>query len=167
MATTGNDTINIGQADLVGLDALGGTDTLLARTSIRGLDMALARAEIFRGVATGVASEDWDDLVFVSGTATTSIRLDGGLGNDTISGGYGADIILGGVGNDLLSGGMGNDLLDGGAGSDIVYGDSGNDNITGGEGADSLYGGEGNDSIVFDAADILARLSPGQCCTHA
>ena len=49
MATAGNDTIYVIEADIAALDALGGTDTLVARSAIKTLNMAVARAEVFRG----------------------------------------------------------------------------------------------------------------------
>lgn len=73
--------------------------------------------------------------------------LDGGTGNDTLTGGAGQDTLIGGAGNDALDGGYGIDTLDGGAGDDVLNGSYDSDTLSGGDGNDSLDGGAGNDTL--------------------
>ena len=70
----------------------------------------------------------------------STLKLNGGAGNDTLIGGYGNDTLSGGSENDSIDGGggLGNDMLDGG---------SGNDTLIGGFGIDTLLGGAGNDML--------------------
>lgn len=68
-------------------------------------------------------------------------------GNDTLSGGDGADSIVGGDGNDSLLGGDNSDTITGDAGNDTISGGSHNDSISGGGGTDSVLGGNGADNI--------------------
>lgn len=74
-------------------------------------------------------------------------RLFGQGGNDTLSGGDGADSIVGGEGNDSLLGGDNSDTITGDAGNDTISGGNHNDSITGGDGTDSILGGNGADNI--------------------
>ncbi|MBK5232786.1 MAG: hypothetical protein JJE13_07370 [Thermoleophilia bacterium] len=80
------------------------------------------------------------------GPPVNQVRIDGGLGEDTLTaagltvgfsiGREGNDVITGGdspddiradVGNDVVTGGLGDDYLDDGPGTDIVSGGLGND----------------------------------------
>lgn len=65
--------------------------------------------------------------------ANTNLRLNGGLGNDSLLG-NGANI-SGGEGDDFLTGGANDDVLDGGAGDDTFVGGGGTDNVGGGAGS--------------------------------
>ena len=56
-------------------------------------------------------------------------RLEGGLGDDSLSGRGNTDQLFGGSGNDQISGGTGDDLIIGGFGADTINGDDGNDHI--------------------------------------
>ena len=99
-------------------------------------------------------------------SAVSSIRFDGGNGNDTFVNGTNVPVLaFGGAGNDYLSGGNADDELNGGdgddelvgnGGDDALLGDAGNDTLSGGLGNDNLYGGSGNDSLDGgDGADKL------------
>jgi hypothetical protein len=83
---------------------------------------------------------DGDDLVTV-GPGVRGVRIEGGVGNDTLIGGANADSIFGQAGNDVLIGGAGADSLDGGDGNDLFYAlDGVTDSVIGGNGTDTLYG---------------------------
>ena len=90
-----------------------------------------------------------DDTITVSIPGNTRIKtvLNGGAGNDTITGGDGSDTILGGQGHDTLSGGRGHDTLRGGAGNDSLAGGLGNDMLQGDAGTDTLRGGVGQNKL--------------------
>ena len=90
-----------------------------------------------------------DDTITVSIPGNTRIKtvLNGGAGNDTITGGDGSDTILGGQGHDTLSGGHGRDTLRGGAGNDSLAGGLGNDTLQGDAGTDTLRGGLGQNTV--------------------
>jgi len=92
-----------------------------------------------------------DDVIDASALVTTSARLIGGEGNDTLLGGSGDDFIDGdGDGSE----GPGNDLIYGGAGNDVIYGD-GQEGRSAGNlfGRDTIYGGAGNDTIYGDGSE--------------
>lgn len=133
-AGNGNDTINIGNLDQVGLLAL------------------------------LVNGEGDDDTISALGAAIGSVRfrIDGGTGDDTLTGSDDADTILGGEGLDVISGNNGNDTLmggddadsiSGGNGDDTIDGNNGNDTVLGDAGDDSLLGSFGNDMMVGDVGD--------------
>ena len=68
------------------------------------------------------AAEDTATLLAVTytslnTTATATVSITGGDGNDTLSGAVAIDTISGGLGNDTIQGGAGADVLDGGAGT--------------------------------------------------
>jgi Ca2+-binding RTX toxin-like protein len=75
------------------------------------------------------------------GSATTTVTMFAGGGDDTLNGGDGNDIIHGGEGNDVA--------VAGGPGNDQVLGEGGNDVIRGGDGNDFEDGGTGDDDIGF------------------
>lgn len=97
--------------------------------------------------ANGVVQFDMGDGNDLASTSnmSTSVRFNGGNGNDTLNGGDGADTLYGDAGHDQLNGGAGNDLLNGGAGNDILKGGTGNDILT---------GGGGDDIFKFSSDDI-------------
>ena len=76
-------------------------------------------------------------------TATATVTIKGGSGNDVLSGNAAMDVITGGAGNDTISGGAGNDT---------ISGDAGNDTISGGVGFDTLSGGDGVDTFRYMGA---------------
>ena len=76
-------------------------------------------------IVTGGSGNNLIDLSGVTATsftALTSVSIDGGAGNDTITGSSLSDSIQGGMGKDTLNGLGGNDSLSGGAGSDVLNG---------------------------------------------
>jgi Ca2+-binding RTX toxin-like protein len=75
-------------------------------------------------------------------TASDTVTIKGGTGNDTLTGDAAMDVITGGAGNDSLSG-M--------AGKDTLNGDAGNDTLNGGTGLDTLTGGAGVDTFRYTA----------------
>jgi len=56
----------------------------------------------------------------ISGAYSTSAKLDGGAGNDTLIGSSGADSLLGGDGDDRIEASTGKDTVDGGSGFDTL-----------------------------------------------
>ncbi len=95
------------------------------------------------------ASEiDLSGVLAADFTSLTSIVVDAGNGNDTLTGSPDfADSLFGEDGNDSISGSGGNDTLDGGDGADTITGGTVTDSIRGGDGADSITSGDGADSI--------------------
>ena len=116
--TTGNDYINVTQAD--------------GRLSVYG-------TQITNGVWKASS---------VNAASVTRIFINSYAGNDTIilSTVTKDAIVTAGTGNDMVYGGSGNDLLDGGQGDDMLYGAGGNDRLTAGVSVserDTLLGGTG------------------------
>lgn len=157
--SAGDDRIDAGDGnDIVqytgttnGFDAVDGglgTDTIsaLANATVIGLSSVTSIETISAGTFTGVyiaGSANADTLNFSSVTLTNIVRVEGGLGNDTLTGN---------AANNTLWGGIGNDRIDGGAGSDSLLGDDGDDVLIGGAGNDGLNGGVGIDTVDYSAA---------------
>ena len=76
-------------------------------------------------------------------TATATVTITGGSGNDSLTGNAAMDVITGGLGDDTLSGMAGKDTISGGDGKDA---------INGGTGLDTLTGGAGVDAFIYTAA---------------
>ena len=133
---TGDDTLTAGSGDdTVNLTASYGKDVIAGGETGEGagdlLDMAgmdRAVTVTFTGseagtVTDGVSGDSASFTEFerfrltgfndsLNGAAnTTSMQVDGGAGNDTLTGGAAADTLFGGTGNDSLSGGAGDDTF--------------------------------------------------------
>jgi len=155
-------------SDRVGVDTLGGDDTVATGVGIPG------------PASVAIDGGDGDDAVTYSGTgsddaiaigpdgsagvATSDLSTGGApqltsnvesltvasrAGNDTIAAANGLAgrtqlTIDGGAGDDTLTGGDGDDTLIGGAGTDVV---------TGGRGSDTAQLGSGNDRFVWNPGD--------------
>jgi len=92
-----------------------------------GLNLTnMANTKVTSFDASGVVANGTDDtaanlaVTFDSAndTATASVSITGGEGNDTLTGGAAKDTIVGGAGDDILNGEGGVDTLTGGAGKD-------------------------------------------------
>ena len=121
---------------------------VLANGAVLGTAPNVLTSSVTSIVVKGGDDANTIDLTQVTATtypSLTSIKVDGGNGNDTMTGSptFG-DSLVGGDGADVLIGQGGNDTLDGGDGTD---------SITGGDGADSLIGEDGNDTLSGDAGD--------------
>jgi S-layer protein len=77
--------------------------------------------------ASGIVGDAAEDTAALLGvtfasantTATATVAITGGAGNDVLTGNAAKDIIIGGAGADNINGGVGIDNLTGGAGQDI------------------------------------------------
>lgn len=120
-----------------------------------------------------------DDTISIAANANIpariSVRLVGGLGNDSLTGGAGNesldggegdDTLSGGGGSDTITGGLGNDMIDAGAGNDTANGGGGDDTIIGGDGNDRLFGGDGTDTIDGDAGNDAVDGGAGDDALH-
>jgi Ca2+-binding RTX toxin-like protein len=169
----------MGNTRTVTQDGFGGTDTL-------EIDFAVGNNAV-------VGSRFNDSMATISHTVrtTSSMRLDGGEGHDTLMASGYQDQLYGGNGNDELSsasgertgnfglyGGAGDDKLwaRGNASNDGLYGGAGNDRLSGlGGGGDNLSGGDGDDLLITGSgsaynmdtlhggagSDVVALLSSG------
>lgn len=97
------------------------------------------------GTITGTKRAD----VLDGSELTSSVRLNGGKGDDALQGGSRADTLSGNAGNDSVTGGAGNDSLLGGTGRDSLDGGAGRDTLVSGGSRDILTGGEDEDIFVF------------------
>ena len=88
--------------------------------------------------------------------------IDGGAGDDTIDGGNGDDSILGGAGVDSLLGDDGQDTIDGGTDGDSIDAGNGQDSVLGGAGMDTINGGDGRDTIDGGAEADSINGSSGE-----
>jgi len=84
-----------------------------------------------------------DKIYWEAKTATTTVYVDGGDGNDLIE-----EVVA-----TAQSGAGIGDTLFGGAGDDTIRAGTGEDTITGGLGADELTGGSGADTFVYNTVD--------------
>ncbi len=93
-----------------------------------------------------------DTIVAGNGLAPlTSLTIDGGAGNDSITGGDGNDMLMGGDGNDTLVGGRGSDQLFGGAGDDTFVWNPG-------DGSDVIEGQAGTDTLQFNGSNAAEKI---------
>jgi Ca2+-binding RTX toxin-like protein len=113
--------------------------------------------------ATLNGSEGDDTIWGDSFGSHSSLRIDGGPGNDSITGSDGNDRILARDGDDYIDGRGGNDVIYGGDGADTLIGGDGRDYLRAGAGNDGLIGGNLTD-IVFGGAgaDTFDFLSDGR-----
>jgi Ca2+-binding RTX toxin-like protein len=106
--TTAGWGINLIRGDVIDIDTGAGNDRVtvgnLANTDVNEIVVVL-----------GAGNDRLD-----ASASSTSIRADGGAGNDVLIGGSGADVLCGGTGDDQLFGGAGKDCLDGGPGVDLI-----------------------------------------------
>ncbi|NVO29127.1 calcium-binding protein [Donghicola sp. C2-DW-16] len=100
-----------------------------------------------------------DDGADTLQSSTGDDYLNGGAGEDSILGDAGNDTLVGQSGDDLMFGGGGNDRLRGGDGDDLLQGQAGSDVLRGGPGDDTLSGGAGSDIFVFEASDDGALIT--------
>jgi Ca2+-binding RTX toxin-like protein len=155
-------------SDRVGVDTLGGDDTIATGVGIPG------------PAAVSIDGGDGQDAVTYSGTGSDdaiaiepdgsagvatsdlssggapqitsnveSLTVAGRAGNDTIAASNG----LAGLTQLTIDGGAGDDTLTGGDGSDTLIGGPGTDVVTGGRGNDTAQLGSGNDTFVWNPGD--------------
>lgn len=168
----GNDTIRvsaIGGNVLVETGPAGGI--LLPVTSIGTVPASAIETIVIKGGdeentidLSGVLASDFINL--------TSIQVDAGNGDDSItgspdfadslSGENGADTIVGLGGDDTLDGGDGADSISGGAGNDSILAGDGSDNVDGDGGNDTIDAGNGDDTVVGDDGDDSVFAGNGQ-----
>ncbi|HZN67870.1 MAG TPA: calcium-binding protein [Tepidisphaeraceae bacterium] len=79
------------------------------------------------------------------------LKIDGGVGNDTLNGSDGADELAGGDGNDTIDGNGGADLALMGEGDDVFIWDPG-------DGSDTVEGQVGSDTMVFNGSNLAERM---------
>ena len=183
----GVETVNITSADAVaaGSAAVINTMTLAAADATKitvagnnGLDLGvLGGAKVTTFDAAGVVGNGTADsaanlaVTYVSGNATASatVAITGGAGNDTLTGNAAKDTIVGGAGDDQITGGLGIDVMTGGAGRDTFVIASGDAGITGAEKITDFALGLTGDTIDLDnvitilgdktATDVTAVIS--------
>ena len=119
------------------------------------VDLSAITAGVFTSLTSiSVDTGDGDDTI--TGAADVSNVLSGGDGNDSITGGSAGDTLLGNDGQDTIDGGAGNDDINAGDGDDLVMARDGDDTVTGDDGDDTIFGGAGNDSVIANnGADSL------------
>jgi Ca2+-binding RTX toxin-like protein len=152
-------------ADGVGVDTLGGNDTITNSVLTPGP----ASVNIDGGGDSDTTTYDGTaaaDSIGIAnnGTAVATFTPTSGLQNTTnvenlvVKGQAGDDTVTGQNGIASLThltvdGGDGNDTLGGGDGADTLLGGNGNDTIDGNRGDDVAFGGAGNDTFVWDPGD--------------
>jgi Ca2+-binding RTX toxin-like protein len=131
-------------ADIVGITPIGGDVRVSGLTTVfvSGSEPGVDKVE--------VNTLDGNDQV--TGTVGLAARLllkvDAGIGADTMQGGDGNDDLVGGDGNDSIRGNDGNDSLSGGPGTDF---------LNGGAGADQFFCGGAGDTLVTDPSDAISN----------
>lgn len=133
IVTTAALTYDLAESDSISISANGSTIV----TRINGtLDQRYSTVPVEKvGLIsiTGGAGANVIDLSELSRAQyrrLTSISVNGGDGNDSITGGQFSESLSGGNGDDVINGGEGADLLSGGDGSDTIRGGAGLDRIT-------------------------------------
>jgi Ca2+-binding RTX toxin-like protein len=158
----GNDTIDGGcGADADRLFGDDGNNLPAHLVSVGGNDFIRGRdgSDTLEGGLQGdeLLGEDGHDVI--KGGVDEANRIDGGMGNDSITGGHAGDAIMAGEGNDTVDGGSGGDFIYGSSGDDRLNGEDGNDVLVGGAGSDTLAGGTGDDVLVVVNVDLGSEYS--------
>lgn len=119
------------------------------------------------GERLDVVGNGLSNMLRISGSTTDLVKVDGKAGDDFIF--AAADIqsgsvrLKGGLGNDTLRGGWSGDKLIGDRGQDVLDGNRGNDRLLGGKGADTfdfVGTAHGRDLIIdFGKGDDRIRLT--------
>ncbi|MEM7241515.1 MAG: hypothetical protein AAF429_04965 [Pseudomonadota bacterium] len=91
---------------------------------------------------------DGDDSLTVSSTFETTVNINGGAGDDTVTGGASDDVLSGDAGDDVITANEGDDIVIGGTDADNIQGGSGSDFISAGTGDDYAHGGTGDDFML-------------------
>ena len=96
------------------------------------------------------------------GSDTSGFLTEGTAGGESIdkSAETTSQRIYGYAGDDTLTGGSGNDLIRGGSGDDTIVAGNGNDLIYGGTGNDELTGNDGTDVFVWEQGDGGSTADP-------
>ncbi|OTG97628.1 hypothetical protein B9T24_05840, partial [Acinetobacter sp. ANC 4654] len=102
-------------------NTLGDTESV---TSVLGANVLGSTSAANSSIIKGTSA---NDVNLDQSSATSSVRIYGLGGDDTIIGSNFADIIRGGTGADTINGGAGNDIIIGGQGNDILTGGLGRD----------------------------------------
>jgi hypothetical protein len=150
----GNDNVNIGGApepgSIVNLDINLGV----------GADVLYLVEEIAYGGNVLVNAADGNDFLEIGNEYySPALRLisDSLLGfiptasasfSITLNGGDGDDFISSGSQDDTINGGPGSDNLKGNGGNDMINGEGGRDFLDGGDGTNALDGGDGDDNCI-------------------
>ena len=187
---TSADAVAAGSAAVINTMALAAADaTKITVAGNNGLNLiGLATGKVTTFDAAGVVGNGTADsaanlaVTYVSGNATASatVAITGGAGNDTLTGNTAKDTIVGGAGDDIITGGTGIDTLTGGDGLDTFAYTAGNAGITGAEkimdfsltlGGDKLdfngvvaaIGDQTTDvtSVIGNAVDVTATVLNG------
>jgi Ca2+-binding RTX toxin-like protein len=159
----GNDTMNGGTHDTLGLD----TASYAARSAPVTATLCMDATKL-TGSATGTLTGQCADNDGESGEQDKLVNvthLIGGGDDDTLKGHTADDIIEGGAGDDAIFGGAGNDTLFGDAGDDTLTGDAGDDYLDGGAAGmagDTFDGDNGTDTSDGD----ICLVKTGDTATH-
>ncbi|MNG85169.1 Bifunctional hemolysin/adenylate cyclase precursor [compost metagenome] len=130
-------------------NGLSDTDSV---TSVLGTNVLGSSSTANSSIIKGTSA---NDVNLDQSSATSSVRIYGLGGNDTIKGSNYADIIRGGTGIDTIDGGAGNDLIIGGKGNDILTGGLGRDVFRWEAGDQGIVGTPAIDTIKdFDIRSV-------------
>ena len=121
-------------------------------TSVLGANVLGSTSAANSSIIKGTSA---NDVNLDQSGATSSVRIYGLGGDDTIIGSNYADIIRGGTGIDTIDGGAGNDLIIGGKGNDILTGGLGRDVFRWEAGDQGIVGTPAIDTIKdFDIRSV-------------
>jgi Ca2+-binding RTX toxin-like protein len=134
------DTPSVATSQIMSIDVIAGSGNNVVDVS------GVTLAAFTNLTSLTVDGGDGDDTI--TGSVSFATSINGGDGRDTITGGSAADTLNGNDGDDSISAGAGNDIVNAGDGQDFVSGGDGEDIIIGDDGADTIFGGNGNDSIL-------------------
>ncbi|WP_374607449.1 beta strand repeat-containing protein [Diaphorobacter nitroreducens] len=144
------------------------TATKIVVSGNNGLDLsASVAAKVTTFDASGVVGNSADDTAanlavkYTSdnNTATATVSITGGAGNDTLIGNAAKDTIVGGAGNDSITGGTGVDTLTGGAGVDTFVFAAGDAGITGAEKITDFSIALGGDKLDLATTTLIANVT--------
>jgi Ca2+-binding RTX toxin-like protein len=138
------DTNTTAHTNFLGLDSTNVKSITVSGNTGLGTNMALGGTKVTNFDASGISGAAADAAALAvtyasnNATATDTVTIKGGTGNDFLTGNAAMDVITGGAGNDTLSGLAGKDTISGGDGTDTINGGTGLDTLTGGAGVDTF-----------------------------
>lgn len=139
--------------DVLSIDIRGGSGS-------NAIDLSQVNSTTFLNL-TSVRIDGGDGNDTITGTADIGDTIIGGDGNDSIMGGAGSDSITAGDGHDTVTGGFGQNTLLAGDGDDLIVGGGNADSIVGGDGNDTLSGNAGNDTILAGNGEDIVNGNDG------
>jgi Ca2+-binding RTX toxin-like protein len=173
----GNIVMDTNDVEIVGVNALSGTDALTVN-DLTGTDVVAVNADLASPAGSGVGDAAADTVtvngtnaadtidVVGAGTSASVVGLPAQV-NITAAEGSNDSLVVNSLAGDdhvtatSLPAGVIKLTIDGGTGSDTILGSQGADVVRGGDGDDFVIGDNGDDLVLLGAGDDVFQWNPG------